>query len=222
MCCCPCGKVVACVRLLVIGRTLPRRMKLLEICLTCWMSMETWISIHYVDFNPLRGFPDGSLTDTTINVERQKMVTAALLHFDGDLATLTRWMGGPHTGEHRNPTQFLARWQPILRDHTYQDLERILTWGSPAHYNASASEQNFQLFLQYGNHACVDADPEKTRKTIVKYSNRGYAILFDPRVVTVAHRVHVTPQGVADIDHPYKEPRPVFDAVFDPSHRRIA
>ena len=60
----------------------------------------------------------------------------------------------------------------------------------------------FNRLLHYGNHAAIVVDPEKTRKTIVKDSNRGYTILFDHRVVSAAHHVHVTPQGVVDIDHP--------------------
>jgi hypothetical protein len=170
-----------------------------------------------VDFNQLRGFPNGALDATDISTNRMRMATAALLHFNGSLATLTRWMGGPHTGEHRDHDGFLNRWKPVLRDHTYRDLERILLCGAPAQCNASASERNFQKFLAYGNHASVKQDPVKTRKAIVKDTNRGYAVLFDQRMALLALHAHVTPHGVVDLDHPYKEPRPVFDGSFRPA-----
>ncbi len=77
-----------------------------------------------VDFNALRGFPVGALEEVLLSDDRKRMATAALLHFDGDLATLVRWIGGPHIGEHRDPETFLRRWRPVLRDHTYESMHR--------------------------------------------------------------------------------------------------
>ena len=47
-----------------------------------------------VDFRQLQGYYAGWNSATSIDDDRVRMATAALLHFDGDIADLIRWMGG--------------------------------------------------------------------------------------------------------------------------------
>jgi hypothetical protein len=51
---------------------------------------------------------------------------------------------------------------------------------------------------------------------MVKDNRKGYTLLFDPRAVLFMLHCHVTPQGVVDLDHIYKNPRPIFDSSFRP------
>jgi hypothetical protein len=53
-----------------------------------------------IDFNPLKSYHTFH-DETEINPDRAKMATAALLFFQGDAATLIRWIGASHTAEHR-------------------------------------------------------------------------------------------------------------------------
>ena len=47
-----------------------------------------------VDFRQLQGYYAGWNSEKSIDDDRVRMATAALLHFDGDIADLIRWMGG--------------------------------------------------------------------------------------------------------------------------------
>jgi hypothetical protein len=53
-------------------------------------------------FHGIRGFPSGWESETVVNDDRVAMATAALLHFNGSVANLVPWIGGPHVGAHRD------------------------------------------------------------------------------------------------------------------------
>ena len=82
------------------------------------------------------------------------MTTACLLHFDGDVANMVRWIGGPHTNAHLNVQKVLTTLEPVIEKDVFDDVKRILTLGAPAYCNSSASEKNFQEFKNYGNQVC--------------------------------------------------------------------
>lgn len=167
-----------------------------------------------VNFNPLRGFhgPDWD-QETDINVERKRMASAALLHFDGDVAALVRWIGGPHTNAHRDYAATLAFVEDKLPPVLFNELERLYYDGIPRYVNASATAANFWAFHNYGNHSSVDTDPSKSYKALVKDSKRGFAILFDERLIPFLLNCHQTPQGLVDLDTMFKEPRNIFDST---------
>ena len=169
-----------------------------------------------VDFRPLQGFPVGWQDETEINRDRLRMTTAALLHWDGDLATVVRWIGGPHVGAHRDPHATLAFIRGIVDADICDELERIWFQGVPKVCNASASEANFQAFRQYGNHSSAAENPEIAHKVVVKESRRGYALTMDPRILFFILNAHLTPQGIVDLDKLFKNPRSIFDSSFRP------
>ena len=55
-----------------------------------------------VPFAGIRGYADAWASGTDVDSRRVAMATAALLHFNGSVADLVRWIGGPHVGEHPN------------------------------------------------------------------------------------------------------------------------
>ena len=170
-----------------------------------------------VDFNVLQGYPKGWADEKELNEHRIRMSTAALLFFDGDAAALVRWIGGPHVGQHRDPDTLIPFLRGKIDPDVLDDLERILRHGIPSQCNAEATEANFQAFLRYGNHSTVDLEPEKTYQGLVKDHRKSYVLAFDRRIVHFVLNCHLTPQGMVDLDHPYKNPRPIFDSSFRPS-----
>jgi len=80
------------------------------------------------------------------------MTSAALLHFNGLVADVVRWVGGPHVGAHRNPADILTH---LVKCEAPQDLlhdlSRIFAYGIPTVCNVAATEDNFQAFYEYGN-----------------------------------------------------------------------
>lgn len=171
-----------------------------------------------VDFNPIRGYNPHWDTETEVNTHRANMVTASLLHFNGSAADTVRWIGGPHVAHHRDHLAILHRLRHSkLCASTYADISRILLRGIPNRCQAFSSAENFEAFYSYGNHATVEAEPEKTYQAMVKDNRKGYTLLFDQRLVPFLLHCHVTPQGVVDLDTPYKKPRPIFDSSFRPA-----
>jgi hypothetical protein len=169
-----------------------------------------------VDFRPLQGFQSNWDDVTTIREDWKTMTSACLLHFDGDVSTVVRWIGGPHTNAHLDVPTILEKLRPILDNDIWSDLRRILLVGAPALCNASASEENFQSYLAYGNHSSVSDNQAVFEATIIKQSKRGLTIIMDPALVHFALDVHLSPQGLVDVLHHRRKPRSLSDSSFRP------
>jgi hypothetical protein len=100
------------------------------------------LSLHHlirdyidIDFTPLRSqFQEegwSSLDD--LDHDRGKMMTACLLHYNGDMATTFRYIGGPLTMEVHDTKKILAELQPILKTETYVQVKRVYTEGALAY-----------------------------------------------------------------------------------------
>ena len=94
------------------------------------------------------------------------------------LASVIRYIGGPHIGAHRDMPTILKHLAGKIDDDIHRDLTRIFTSGSPSLCNAEFTEENFQKFVNYGNHkSSMEADLDATRKSLLKESKRGYVLL---------------------------------------------
>ena len=170
-----------------------------------------------IDFSSLPGFPKDWEAEHTVNTDRMAQVSAALLHFNGSVADLVRWIGGPHVGAHRDhPSILRALEEAGLPPSLVQTLDRIFSNGIPNYCNADSTEANFQAFYNYGNHSTVEADPAKAYKALLKDNKRGFTLLFDKRLLLFIIHSHVTPQGMVDLLSRFKNPRPIFDSSFRP------
>ena len=169
-----------------------------------------------IDFRPLQGYQHDWEATTSIRPDWKAMTSACVLHYNGDIATVVRFIGGPHVNQHINTTEVLTKLEPILTPDVFKDITRILTSGAPALCNAEASSSNFNAFMKYGNHKSVEENQEKFEQTIIKQSKRGLTIIMDPNLVHFTLNTHLTPQGLVDIMHPRRKPRPVFDSSFRP------
>ena len=175
------------------------------------------VELGDVDIRGIRGFPTGWESETEVNTNRVQMATAALLVFNGCVADLVRWIGGPHVNAHLDVPQIKADMAKYSLDpRVQQDVTRILETGIPQKCNATSTERNFEAFYRYGNHTTVLEEPAKTYKAMVKDNKRGYTLLLDQRAVLLLLHCHLTPQGVVDLNTPYKNPRPIFDSSFRP------
>jgi hypothetical protein len=170
-----------------------------------------------IPFRGIRGFPEGWETETAVNENRVAMATAALLHYNGSVADLVRWIGGPHVNAHRDHSTILANLLAAgVPDHVLSGVRRVFYDGIPAKCQAFSSEENFAAYYRYGNHSTVDIDPDKALEALVKDNRKGFTLLFDSRAVLLMLNCHLTPQGMVDLDTPYKNPRPIFDSSFRP------
>jgi hypothetical protein len=104
-----------------------------------------------VDFCLLQGFQSGWENVSTIREDWKSMTSACLLHFNGDVATIVRWVGGPHTAAQINPEEKLAKLKAVVDPDVWDDLRRILVFGARALCNVEASEETIQAYLAYGS-----------------------------------------------------------------------
>jgi hypothetical protein len=170
-----------------------------------------------VPFHGIRGYPEGWETETVVNQDRVAMATAGLLHFNGSVADLVRWIGGPHVGAHRDHQTTLKLLESSGVDtQVVADLRRIFLHGIPGVCQAVSDEDNFAAYYRYGNHSTVKDDPDKAYQAMVKDNRKGFTLLFDHRAVLLMLHCHLTPQGLVDLNTPYKNPRPIFDSSFRP------
>ena len=176
-----------------------------------------------IDPSSVRGFASyyNSESETSINEHRAKLMSAALFHLDFSIQTMVNWMGGPHTAQHRDEDKMLANMMHmncVIRDEWFHRVKH----GAPKHCHAYSSDKNFRDFWNYGNHNTVDESPEVFEEVTVKDFKRGNTILVDPELAPFIPHMHVTPQGIVDIDNPYKPPRPIFDSTFRPCPSSMA
>ena len=169
-----------------------------------------------IDFRPLQGFQADWETTNEIRTDWKEMTSACLLHYNGDVATVVRWIGGPHVNAQIDAPKTLSKLQPILTADVYDDLKRILTTGAPALCNAQATESNFQEYLKYGNHQSVKQNQKTFEATIVKQSKRGLTLIMDPQLIHYTLNAHLSPQGLVDVLHARRKPRPLSDSSFRP------
>jgi len=219
-----CYKSEACLRLVLLplwnSNFLDRASDWRALAFACpaAMRLQSMIAEYAtVDFRPLQGFQTGWETETTLNTERVRWATAALLHFEGDMAALVRWIGGPHVGAHRDAEAILTYLQGKIDPDTWRDIARGFRHGAPNLCNAEASNKNFEAFREYGNHRPYEENREEVERTLVKDNARGYCLVFDQRVVDFTLNCHLTPCGLVNVEHQRKPTRPIFDSSFRPS-----
>lgn len=171
-----------------------------------------------VCFQPLRGYPAGWESETVVNTDRVRMATAAFLHFNGSVADLVRWIGGPHVGAHRDHQAIFRRLESTSVDpHIIDDLRRILIHGVSGCCDASSTEEHFSACCCHcGNHSTLTEEPDKTLTVLVKDNQKGFTLRSDPRTVLLMPHCHLTPQGVMDLRSTFKSPCPVVDSGFRP------
>jgi len=172
-----------------------------------------------VDFTPLRTnfFREGWQDATDFDHDRSDMLTACVLFYRGDTASVVRYVGGPLVGDHRNWDDILNSIRGIVDNVTYNNIERIFKTGCPARCNATSSTRNLWDYLEYGNHSSATNNDAILHKTLLKDEKRGHTIMLDPRLIPFIQHLHVCPVGLVDLNHPIKSPRFIYDASFKPN-----
>ena len=124
----------------------------------------------------------------------------------------------PSESKQLDVTAILSTLKPIVDPDIYEDVERILTVGSSALFNArGASEANFQAYLKYGNHKSVTQNESVFASTIIKQSKHGQlTLIIDPQLIHFVLNAHLTLQILVDIMHHRRKPRPISDSNFRP------
>ena len=149
--------------------------------------------------------------------KRIKLSTAALLHSGFFVPSLVRYLGGTHTGAHRNIQQIRRDLTPSVDPDLLEEVIALFTRGAPNVACGYSSNDNFMAYYRYRNHHSCDDFQDFFEEVMVKDSRRGNTILVDPLVLLFIPHLHLTPQAMVDVINPWKDARPVFDSLFRPA-----
>lgn len=171
-----------------------------------------------VDTSPIQGYDmyEGFKTETEFHQERIRLASAAVFQNRFNIEDTVRYIGGPHIGAHRNLDEIRRRLQagvePALLDQVIHQFE----YGAPQQVHGYSSNENFQQYRHYGNHSSCDIHKEKFKQVMLKDSRRGNTLLLDSKLLMFIPHLHLTPQGLVDVENKWKSDRPVFDSTFRP------
>jgi hypothetical protein len=142
------------------------------------------------------------------------MTSACLLHFDGDVATVVRWIGGHHTNAHLNPPEILAKLRPIIDTDIWSDV-----FSPPAPRPSATPPHQNQTSRPTCSMETTHRLPITRPCSPIPSSNKAnvaLTIIMDPALVQFALNVHLSPQGLVDVLHHRRKPRPLSDSSFRP------
>ena len=172
-----------------------------------------------VDPSPVRGYAmyKQFRAEKDFHPERCRLSSAALFHCGFFVPSLVRWMGGPHTGAHRDLAQIRRNLTPSVDPELLNNVIQLFERGAPNACEGHSTNINFMEYFRYGNHASCEANEDLFKEVMVKDSKRGNTILVDPCMTLFIPNLHVTPQAIVDVENVWKSPRPVFDSTWRPN-----
>jgi hypothetical protein len=171
-----------------------------------------------VDFRELRTYNEDWESETTIPEKAISQVTACMIHFKFDVASVVRYIGGTHIGAHRDTEKILDTLRDCIAEDVWHDLARLYRKGAPNKCNAHSSEENYQAFCTHGNHKSAEAEPAITRKALVKDHKKRFLLACRESIFPYLYNSHRTPIAIANVGHAYKKARFVFDSTRRPEH----
>jgi len=115
----------------------------------------------------------------------------------------------------------LPRVKDFLDDKTYSDLERILRFGRPAHYNIHGLRENYEKcceyknhrsYCEYKNHRSLSKNEAQAKSALNKEDKQEFVLTFPAWMTNLILDLHVNPQALVMI--PGKKDHLVFDSSF--------
>ena len=141
--------------------------------------------------------------------ERIRLSSAALFQLDFRVDSLVRYIGGPHIAAHRDINKIRDRLRLGVEPDVLDKLIHGYVYGAPKRLHATSSDKNFMAYYRYGNHKTCDLHSAEYKKVMVKDSKRGNVILVDPKLLSFIPDLHLTPQGIVDVDNKWLSTRTV-------------
>ena len=168
-----------------------------------------------IDFSDLKNPIQDYANQKSISSTRVKKLLAATLHYDLNIPTVIRYLGGNYTGEYRDVKKTIKILKKSKCDETIiSDLKRTLELGCPNKFNAHSPHNNFLDFFRYGNHSSINKNLEQTLKAMNKEDRNQYLIPLPNWLARFLPNLHITPQGL--LVKKDKNDRLIWDGSFLP------
>ena len=165
-----------------------------------------------INFFPLQGFQSDWESTTTIRAGWKAMMTSAcLLHFVGDCNT------------HLDVPSILSKLRSIVEPTFMPTLVEIFYVGRSCQVYSGSFRSKFPGISQlWKPHFRYQEPGDCYASTIVKQSKRGLNLIMVLHLIHFALNAHLSPQGLVDVLHPRRKPRPIPDSSFWPNPSAMA
>ena len=178
-------------------------------------------TVDFTKFEELRGFQPHLKDITEFPHDWSDRLTAALLFkFCGNTAPFIRWMGGVHTGEHRNHAEILRRLKPAVEPELWDRLRDLYIGGAPSKAIGEYTEAGYQAAVDFGNHPSVEEHKPLVRKAMLKDTQRQFVLPLVADCHPFVNAVFFTPLNIVYVAHPFKKARLIWSATMElePGH----
>ena len=163
-----------------------------------------------VDFSRLV-MPDPNFTNQKeIPRERVRMFMSCLFQHNLDVAKVFRFAGDEYTGGYRNVKAAVERMRGLVDDDLIAGYVRLMISGSPSHFNAESTRDNFLLHWRQGNHKSVQDNSDIIQKSMNKLERNRYVIPFLSYIARFVPNLFLTPIHI--LQKADKDPRVIYDA----------
>jgi hypothetical protein len=116
---------------------------------------------------------------TSINDQKMYLRMAALYHYDIDVASLQRYCGWRHTGNHRRWPETLYWLKCILNEQEHEELAHGFQHGIPQeiHSNENNTYTSLQQYINNGNLKSIHDNPTLVSKNFAKEDAREFSMI---------------------------------------------
>jgi len=106
------------------------------------------------------------------------------------------------------PGVILPQVKDLLDNKTYSNLEQILRFGCPAHYNVHGLRKNYEKYREYKNHTLAENEAQ-AKSALNKEDKQEFVLTFPAWMTDLILDLHMNPQALVMI--PEKKDCLVFD-----------
>ena len=125
---------------------------------------------------------------------------SCLLACNFEVPTLIRHLGNAHTGNDRDTSTLLSNIKDRVPVETYNEIYRILRFGSSVYVHGFSSKKIFCKYYKYGNHTSVTKNVNATKKVMAKELKHSYSIPLPVWIARFVPNIDLTPQGLVQKD----------------------
>ena len=102
----------------------------------------------------------------------------ALLHYNMDIPLVICFTGNNNTGAYIDVPQILKTVKLHIPLEIFENLEQILTVGTPTNFNGESSQENYNEYQRYINHPTVAKYDKNIAKIINKEERKKHLMIL--------------------------------------------
>ena len=133
---------------------------------------------------------------------------ACLFHFNLSVANVYQYVGSNYTASYRNVMKSIERMRGLVDNDLLDHYTRVMTIGTPAHFNYETTHDNAMLHWREENYPQIALNPEKLQKLMNKKLDQNqFVIPLNSCISQLVPHIFFIPQHLLDTG------RYIFDAA---------